>query len=52
MDKKIKVTVTIEVDEQWASNQGREALIDYLKNKLNSTLGFRGQVKRFRIVGR
>ena len=52
MEKKIIVTVTLELDGQWASSQDKDSLIDYLKNKLNSTLGFRGQIKRFRIVDR
>jgi len=51
-EEKIRVAVTLELDPKWASNQSREGLIDHLRNRLDSSLGFRGQVKRFRIVSK
>jgi hypothetical protein len=52
MEKKTTVSVTLELDEKWASAQSKEGLTDYLKSRLNGSLGFRGHVKRFRIVSR
>lgn len=47
MDKNhIKFRVTLELDEKWASNFSREELLEYLKERLNYSLGFRGEVKR------
>jgi hypothetical protein len=48
----IKFKVTLELDEQWASNQTIEELTDYIKERLNSSLGFRGQIKRLTVVNR
>ena len=48
-DKRITVSVTLELDPKWAGSQTKDGLVDHLKNRLNSSLGFRGQVKRFRV---
>jgi hypothetical protein len=48
-DKKITVSVTLELDPKWASSQTKDGLVDH---RLNSSLGFRGQVKRFRVNSR
>ena len=52
MEKKTIVSVTLELDEKWASNQSKEELTDYLKSRLNGSLGFRGHITRFRIVSK
>ncbi len=43
--------VTLALDEKWASHLTREELAEYIRERLNSSLGFRGQVKRFRLLG-
>lgn len=48
---KIAVRVTLELDEKWASNLTTEEIIDYIKTRINSSLGFKGAVKKFRVVG-
>jgi hypothetical protein len=48
----IKFKVTLELDEKWASNQTMDELIEYVKNRMNSSLGFRGQIKRLIVVSR
>lgn len=45
----IKLAVTLALDEKWASNFSTEELLEYLKEKLNYSLGFRGQVKKLRV---
>ena len=45
----IILKVSLELDEKWASNFTREELLEYLKEKLNYSLGFRGEVKRLRL---
>lgn len=42
----MKFNVTLELDEKWASNLTREELIEYLKARLDYSLGFRGHVKK------
>ena len=51
-NKQITLKVTLEFDEKWASNFTREELLEYLEERLNYSLGFRGEVKRIRIVSR
>ena len=48
----IKFKVTLELNEKWASNQTTEELVDYLKARLNSSLGFRGQIRKLNLVAR
>jgi len=52
MDRnKITFRVTLKLDEKWASNYSEEELVEYLEDRLNSSLGFRGEIKRLNVVG-
>lgn len=42
----MKLNITIELDQKWASQMTKEELAKYLKARLNYSLGFRGQVKK------
>ena len=44
----IRLKVTVELDEKWASNLSREEVLEYLKDRFNYSLGFRGWVKKLR----
>jgi len=46
----IKFKATLKLDEKWADRQTTEQLIEYIKVKINSSLGFRGQVKKLSLV--
>ena len=46
----IKFKATLKLDEKWAGRQTTEELIEYIKAKINSSLGFRGQVKKLSLV--
>jgi len=46
----IKLAVTLALDEKWASHLSREELQEYLTEKLNYSLGFRGEVKKLRVA--
>ncbi len=46
----IKFKATLQLDEKWASNHTTEELIEYIKERINSSLGFRGQIKRLSVV--
>ena len=48
----IKFKVTLQLDEKWASNQTIDELIEYIKDRMNSSLGFRGQIKKLSVVTR
>ncbi len=48
----IKFKATLKLDEQWVDKQTTEELIEYIKAKINSSLGFRGQVKKLTVVSK
>ena len=50
-ENKITLRVTLVLDEKWASHLTRDELVEYIKERLNSSLGFRGNVKRLSVVG-
>jgi hypothetical protein len=50
-ENKITLRVTLVLDEKWASHLTRDELAEYIKERLNSSLGFRGNVKRLSVVG-
>ncbi len=45
-NNQLKFNITLELDEKWASNFSTEELREYLKSRLNYSLGFRGHVKK------
>ena len=49
-NNEVTFRVTLTLDEKWASHQTRDELAEYIKERLNSSLGFRGQVKRFKLA--
>lgn len=51
-NNEIRFKVTLELDAKWASNLTAEEMALYIQERLNSSLGFRGQVKKFKIVSR
>jgi len=50
--KQITFNVTLELDNKWVRNMTREELIEYIEARLTSSLGFRGQVKKFKVVSK
>ncbi len=48
----LKFKVTLDLDGKWASNQTTEELVEYIKARMNSSLGFRGQIKKVTLVTR
>ena len=48
----IKFKVTINLEEKWAKNLSQEELLEYIKARLNSSLGFRGQIKKLTVLNR
>jgi hypothetical protein len=48
----LKFRVTLELDEKWARNQTTEELVEYIKTRMNSSLGFRGQIKKVTLVAK
>ena len=49
-NKQITFTATLELDQKWASNLSPEEVVEHIKERVNSSLGFRGQVKKFSVV--
>lgn len=50
-NNQITFKVTLNLAENWASHVSKDKLAAYLKARLNSSIGFRGQVERFSLVG-
>jgi hypothetical protein len=51
-DNKITFKATIRVDKKWSKQMSDEELIEYIQARLNSSLGFRGAIEKFKIVKR
>jgi hypothetical protein len=51
-DIEIKFKMTLELSETWANTLSTEELIDYVKSKLNESLGTKGEIKKLSIVDR
>jgi hypothetical protein len=50
MDKDhLTITVTLEVNDEWASSLSDEQLKDYFRSRLEYAIGFRGRVDRIRL---
>ena len=52
MGKEMKLSITLELDEEWAGNHDESELVEYLRHKWSTDLGFRGEVRRLSIVKR
>ena len=50
--KQITFQVTLELDKKWVRNMTRDELVEYIQARLTSSLGFRGQVKKFKVVSK
>ena len=48
----IKFKVTLQLDEKWANNMTTEELIEYIKARMNSSLGFRGKIRKLSVVSK
>ena len=46
----IKLRMTVNLDGYWSTLMGEEELTEYLTSKLNSCIGFRGRVKKLKLV--
>jgi hypothetical protein len=51
-ENRITFKATINVNSQWAKHMSDEELIDYIQARLNSSLGFRGALEKFKLVKR
>ncbi len=49
---KIIIKMTLELDKTWASNHAKDELLEFIRDKVNTSLGFRGEVKRFNAVSK
>lgn len=49
-DIEIKFKVTLKLSEKWASTMSTDELINYIKDRLNESLGFRGKIKKLSVV--
>ena len=48
----IKLNITVQLDEKWASNLTTEELVERLKAQLDKGLGSKGQITKLKLVGK
>ena len=48
----ITFKVTLALDDQWASNHNGEDIVEFIRHSFNTTLGFRGEIKKLRVVAK
>jgi len=48
-DNRTTAKVTIKLDEKWANNLREEELKEFIKLRVDNSLGFRGQVENVRV---
>jgi hypothetical protein len=46
----ITLKMTLALDKKWASNHSQDDLIEFIEHSFNTTLGFRGEIKKVRVV--
>ena len=46
----MRLKVTLDLDDKWASYQTEEELIESLRSRLDTSLGFRGSIDKLKIV--
>ena len=51
-DNEIKVKVTLSLDDKWASNHSKDDLAEIVRQRMDYSLGFRGRIKKFKLVTR
>ena len=49
--REVTFRATLEINEKWASTMTQEEMVDYLEARLNSSLGFRGTIKKLKVLG-
>lgn len=52
--KKHEITfkVKVKLDDVWANNHTEEELAEYLRDRLETSLGYRATIKKFEVVKR
>ena len=48
----IKVSIIIEISKKWADNLTEAELVKFIRAKIDGALGFRGEVKKVKLVKR
>lgn len=49
-DNGVMLRVTFKLDETWSSHQTREELLESIRVRLDSSLGFRGQTQKMKVL--
>jgi hypothetical protein len=50
MEMELKVTASIDVDEEWASNFTASEICESVRDRLSSSLGFRGNLVKLKVA--
>ena len=49
-DNGMRLQIILKLDEKWASHQTREELIEYIRSRLDTSLGFRGRIEKLKVI--
>jgi len=49
-EENLTLRVTLKIDGKWASHQTREELIESIRTRLDTSLGFRGWTERIKVA--
>ena len=49
-DHGVMLKVTLMLDEKWASHQTKEEIIESIRTRLDTSLGFRGRTVKLKVV--
>jgi len=51
-DEDMTLRVTLKIDGKWAGHQTREELIESIRTRVDTSLGFRGWTERVKVMER
>jgi len=49
-DNGVMLKVTLSLDEKWSSHQTKEEIIESIRTRLDTSLGFRGRTVKLKVV--
>jgi len=49
-DNGVMLRVTLKLDETWSSHQTREEMLESIRVRLDSSLGFRGRTQNMKVL--
>jgi hypothetical protein len=51
-DEDLTLRVTLKIDGKWAGHQTKEEMVESIRTRLDTSLGFRGRTERVKVMER